>query len=146
MFVLLQELVAKDRTNRKRTCLILGCIAIGAIIVLVTAIVITSGGTKHGLSTSKLNSDAPAITLDDFLEGRLIPRSFNGTWVSGMYCVRNYIICHFICELIRNKLFKCWLMNIYVFCYLGTKKFLLKSSTEIITLLKKTLCIFASLL
>lgn len=88
-----QELVSKDRSNKKRTCVILGLIAMGAIIVLVAAIVITSsaggGGAGHGAPGAGKHTgggdDAPtSLTLEDFLEGHLVPRSFNGTWVSGI--------------------------------------------------------------
>lgn len=82
-----QELVAKDRSNKKRTCIIVGLIAIGAIIVLVAAIVITSGNgaaIRPGASKGTVKPGArSSIALEDFLEGHMIPRAFNATWISG---------------------------------------------------------------
>lgn len=83
IIICLQELVTKDRNHRRRKWLILGLLALITLVVVVAVIVLTAGTSSDERTAAQHLRGPPAITLEDFLDGRLSPHSFNATWVSG---------------------------------------------------------------
>lgn len=79
--VYLQDLLVSKGKSKKRKWIISGIIAVVAIGLAVAAIVLLSTGDSS--NADKNGPSADALTLDDFLHGKFVPKTFNGTWTSG---------------------------------------------------------------
>ncbi|KAK5646663.1 hypothetical protein RI129_005127 [Pyrocoelia pectoralis] len=76
-----QELISEKRLGRKRRIIM---ITGGAIVFIVGAAIVAALVVLSGSSNaSPLEKEAKAISLEDYIDGRLNPKSFNGTWISG---------------------------------------------------------------
>ncbi|KAF5298439.1 hypothetical protein FQR65_LT01218 [Abscondita terminalis] len=76
----MRELISEKRLGRKKKIIM---IVGGAITLIVaTAVIIAVILLAEKSNASPLVKEAKAIALEDFIEGRLNPKPFNGTWVS----------------------------------------------------------------
>ncbi|CAH1108966.1 unnamed protein product [Psylliodes chrysocephalus] len=71
-------IIAKGRT-KKRKWIITGVIVVIAVSLVIAAIILLSKGGEK----SSTKPVAPTLTLEDYLNGRFQPKSFNATWTSG---------------------------------------------------------------
>lgn len=74
---MLQELIITQTRWKRRAWIIGGVIGAVVLALLIAAIVILTS-SKDSETTNQ-----GAISLEDFLKGRLSSRSFNATWASG---------------------------------------------------------------
>ncbi|XP_072401301.1 venom dipeptidyl peptidase 4 [Diabrotica undecimpunctata] len=74
-----QDLIIFNKRTKRRKYLISGFIVVLIIVLAVIAVILFS---KDDIKTSKLNSVAAALTLEDYLNGKFQPRPFNATWTS----------------------------------------------------------------
>uniref|UniRef100_A0A1Y1KXZ8 Venom dipeptidyl peptidase 4 n=1 Tax=Photinus pyralis TaxID=7054 RepID=A0A1Y1KXZ8_PHOPY len=76
-----QELISEKRRGRKRKVIMItgGTIVVIVAAAIIAALVILSGSSD----ASPVDKEGKALTLEDYIEGRLNPKSFNGSWISG---------------------------------------------------------------
>lgn len=77
---LFQDLIITKGKRKKRAYIVGGVVAIVVIAVVIALVVVFT--TRSGEEEPTANEST--ITLEDFLNGALSPRSFNASWVSGM--------------------------------------------------------------
>uniref|UniRef100_A0A336K9H3 Venom dipeptidyl peptidase 4 n=1 Tax=Culicoides sonorensis TaxID=179676 RepID=A0A336K9H3_CULSO len=74
-----EELVASKKNKLLRKFLIYGFIALVAIaIIVILSVFLTRSPNDSG--SEPIVDDSPSLGLEDFLEGRMYPSSFNGSW------------------------------------------------------------------
>ncbi|XP_017784773.1 PREDICTED: venom dipeptidyl peptidase 4 [Nicrophorus vespilloides] len=76
-----QDLIISKGKRKKRVWIVAGLIVLIACAIAVAAFILLKQEGKG--NTLGLSRNIPAITLEDFLEGKLGPHSFNATWISG---------------------------------------------------------------
>ena len=81
-FITLQVLMTKNKRRNWRRLLAGGLIAIVVLALVITAAILLTGSPNFPGSQAKT---AASITLEEWLEGSLSTKSFNGTWLSGKY-------------------------------------------------------------
>ncbi|CAH0557866.1 unnamed protein product [Brassicogethes aeneus] len=78
-----QDLIMQTKGKRKkRTWIIAGVACVVVLALIVAAIVLLSNEKKQKSKYPKL-PEAEALSLDDVIYGKLNPKSFNATWVTG---------------------------------------------------------------
>lgn len=73
-----QELIITKSKWRRRVWIIGGIAGAIALALLIAAIVLLTTNSKDSNTTQQ-----NALSLEDFLQGRLSTRSFNASWISG---------------------------------------------------------------
>ncbi|KAG8229723.1 hypothetical protein J437_LFUL007898, partial [Ladona fulva] len=76
-----QGLLSKSQKRRWRTLAVIGCIGV-AVIILVVVLVVSLMGHEKIVEESKSVAEPQAITLEEFIDYKLVPTRFNGTWIS----------------------------------------------------------------
>ncbi|XP_076231045.1 venom dipeptidyl peptidase 4 [Calliopsis andreniformis] len=74
------DLMTKNKQRNWRRLLAGGLIALVVLGLVVAATILLTGSPD---SSGQRTSDAPGISLEEWLAGSLSPKSFNGTWISG---------------------------------------------------------------
>lgn len=76
-----QELIMSKSRRKKRAWIITGVIvAIGAALAIVAIVLLLTGGDDDGEVDTPVQD---TLNLEDYLNGKFSPRTFNGTWTSG---------------------------------------------------------------
>lgn len=73
---LLQDLIITKGKKKKRAWIIGTVVGLVVIAVVVALVVV--------LTSNRNKVTEPAISLEDFLDGKLSPKSFNASWLSGI--------------------------------------------------------------
>lgn len=71
-----QDLILSNTKRKKRMWIIGSIVGVVAIALIITAIVIL-------VKAKKVEEEEITLNLEDFLNYKYNPKSFNGTWVSG---------------------------------------------------------------
>lgn len=75
----LQDLLALKNTRKKRMWIIASLVGVLVVALVIAAIVLlTTTDDQHADEVT-----AESLNLEDFLNYRYNPKTFNGTWVSG---------------------------------------------------------------
>ncbi|XP_076681327.1 venom dipeptidyl peptidase 4 isoform X3 [Andrena cerasifolii] len=74
------DLMTKNKQRNWRRFLVGGMVIVFVLgLIIVAAILLTGSPNSSGTKAT----DAPSISLEEWLAGSLSPKSFNGTWISG---------------------------------------------------------------
>ncbi|KAK4880204.1 hypothetical protein RN001_008350 [Aquatica leii] len=75
-----KELIAEKGLGKKKKLMMVvgGAITLIVAIAIIVAVILLADKSH----AAPLEKEAKAIALEDFIEGRLNPKSFNGTWIS----------------------------------------------------------------
>ncbi|KAJ8960907.1 hypothetical protein NQ318_020206 [Aromia moschata] len=79
MYFTFLDLINTKGKRRKRTWIITGVVVVVGIGIAVAAIVLIT--TRSGDAE---DTDTPSLNLEDFLNGKFSPKTFNGTWTSAI--------------------------------------------------------------
>ncbi|KAI4497391.1 hypothetical protein M0802_007402 [Mischocyttarus mexicanus] len=74
------NLMTKNKRTNWRRLLAGGLVAIVALALVVAAAILLTGSPDNSASRT---TNAPGISLEEWLAGSLSPKSFNATWLSG---------------------------------------------------------------
>ncbi|KAJ3655173.1 hypothetical protein Zmor_014310 [Zophobas morio] len=75
-----QDLIMTKGKRKKRTWIIAGIVSAIVVALVVAAIVLLTQEDKD--DDKKVIEEGPALSLEDLLQGKVNPNSFNGTWVT----------------------------------------------------------------